>query len=545
MYQDTIVILNDRILINDLVFKLTDNILDLLVTVNSKRHKKEVPGPNRLEIWTQNFDSVIWLLKHSQESKLVHEVHDKTRLYVTDHFVFSNYNQIITHHLDFVKLKHMLDLKADVSDIVVMSEWVKRFRKSRQIVFMKDTYANYVVEMAKKEYLPIESQRVLKHYIKEHNLIPPSATVHDLVMCNKAGLLYANENMIEKLYYNVYAPDASSYFASQLFRDDYPIGKFERYKWNRKLLSECVTKGYWFVCHGRSKDFIELPYETFRPYRLNKDKGYRRDKAGYYHYIVLPKDYKLVTEHFNYDPFTDDRIEWSGVSVCKEVGKLPKEWLDFVIILYQNKSNAKTPEERQMCKDALNCMFGKGYPGFLKDSREHRGFYYNRLWNPQWAAHMVSSSRYETMCLVKELGECNVMALANDCIKTTNPWIVPIIRKHNNETKERIKSFGYDCKIGQWDEAFYDTFILFGIGKYCGDTKEGFHPVLSGVASKAVPHSMEAILSSNTIEDGKITRTKGKIVSNFFTLWKDTNKRLKAKEEYEKWLLNGRTCLRE
>ena len=155
---------------------------------------------------------------------------------------------------------------------------------------------------------------------------------------------------------------------------------------------------------------------------------------------------------------------------------------------------------------------------------------------PQFAQHIVAHQRYIITHLAWQLGFDNIVSLSTDCIKSLDSRLCEVVKAYNDYYAEIIKSAGYNTtELGQWKAEHYEWLVFIRDRVYFG-MKENHTKVSVALSSyKLLSETAESLFADNSV--ATLNKTG--------PLWKNTDKREKAKEEYEKWLLNGRTCLKE
>lgn len=452
--------------------------------------------------------------------------------YITDHFVFASTNVILTQDVNFVKdLEAFNFFREQVMDYNRIHRYINYYTCTATMTAIKKIWELCDYKSVKNDLIEVS---------KAEKRCPPRALTYPLIYGNKAGITGHVEKYEEIFLQNVYSFDASSAYPSMCFYPDFPIGELIAYSPTVQNVQAAYNNSWWFVAELVSDEVIELPYQSFRPYHNRDKKQYVKFKDGY-HYTVTPWDLKNLLEHFNYNPFTDDRLHLTKLGATNKVSSLDHRYLDYLYKAYHLKYTA-TGWERDQVKDGYNAIVGKAHsPSILKKigSGDGKSVVY---WMPdgylcaQFSQHILAHQRYIITHLAWQLGFDNIVSLSTDCIKSLDPRLCDVVKAYNDYYAEIIKSAGYDTtELGQWKAEHYEWLVFLRDRVYFG-VKEGHIKVNVALSSyKLLSKTAESLFADNSV--ATLNKTG--------PLWKDTNKRLRAKEEYEKWLSNGRTCLKE
>jgi hypothetical protein len=516
-FRDIIIYYDGNVLINEKVYPYNEYTLTELIEsakgfTNSKNSKFQI------WVWDMNPDFIKEeILLRFDNVKSLNKQKNGRQYFITDNFVFTSFKVIITQGIDFVK--------SGKEPLEILKELVIDYRKSfRRVNYYANTHTAYCIKWAQKEFGYNAIKADLKRETIENSRCPGIETklLETLVYGNKAGVTWHNSTHEEKFLEHVYSYDAKSAYPSMCFYPDFPLGKLQNYKPLAENLYTCFSRGYWFAAEFVSEEIIELPGQTFRPYYKNKEP--HRFKDGY-HYTVTPYDYLNLIQHFNYNPVEDKRLKMTRLCGTHEVGYLNKEYLDYWYKLYQAKSKA-TGIQKLKCKGALNYQIGKGHtPSIIgKTAKERCHWYTNNYMCPQFAQHIVAHQRYTITRLACKLGIENVLSLSTDCIKSLDPRLETIIEEFNYEQAKRMFDLGYtDTDLGQWEQDNYRWLVFFRDRVYIGEHYDG--TVSVALSSYKVPADLDIteLFESNRLE---------RAMNDCADLWTSTEKRLKAKEDY-------------
>lgn len=535
--RDLIVTDMEHVYVNGAVYPFCKETFDELVEIHTKRTHTDT----RLRVWVWELHAHIRDLKSIIRDRAVPVVQRNERYglqYVAlSHLILNNIKYIISDHMDIVKIRKVTGCDDTVPDVVALAKYVENFLSSRRYCNPHtETYPSYATGTLHR-YMSDGLREELRHEIYDNKRCPDSRTVHEMILSNKSGILYYKQGIEEQLLKDVYSYDASSYYPSQLFSEDFPVGPLVRCKeYDARLLTLAISKGWWFVAHGISTECIEYECAVFRPASSDTRKQYYVDDDGYYHYTIAPYDYLTLRDFFNVNVFEDNRITWTGLSICKQVGRLNKHFLDYIVEMYEKKDKTDDLDERQQIKDGLNMMLGKSYPRSLLKTDKHAKWYClaENYICPQFGLHMVSKARYDTMELASKLGKENVTALVTDSIKSQDPRLQWIIAAHNNKHKEHMRTLGYDTNLGIWKDESYKYLVYFTNSVYVTQSKDGkCRPAISGCHNaKDKIRQFSDIFESDVIENGSITNINGERQYSDRVLWTSAENRLKAKELY-------------
>lgn len=462
----------------------------------------------------------------------------KLKYLVGDTYVLFNFKHIITQKNSVVNMREYLSFDDGTSDCEVLAAYVQDLLEKAGPYAKLDrlSYASICTKEAFSKHMSIECREALTNEVKLYCRCPSRETVKELLMANKAGLLYHKKEVEEKLLTNVYAFDSSSYYSSLLFNAEYPIGRLLRYKYTDEAAHQVIAQGKWFLIHGRCKEPVNYKYNILRPY--SKAAGVVAPcDDGYYHYSIAPYDWLLIKDLFNVDILRDPDIEWTSLVVCTEIGRLNNEYLKLILDVYNRKEAANNLGERQYYKDALNMMLGKSYPRTLIETEDLLHWYHRpeHYFCPQFGVHMISLARYTTMKLAKQVGINNVVSIVTDCITSTSPDLIRVMNEHNNRVKNSILKYGFNTEIGQWKPEHRSFMVYFRSGTYVFENYSGkVKPVITGCRdASSMVNSFSDIFKDNYLPKGLIVKRGNYFYDEPFPLWSSDENRLKAQEDYK------------
>lgn len=538
--RDLIVTDMEHVYVNGEVYPFSKETFDELVEAHTKRTHTDT----RLRVWVWELHAHIKELKSVIRDNVVPTVQRNnrygTQYIVLSHLILSNIKYIINDKMDVVKLRKITECDETLPDVVALAKYIENYLSKRRYSNPQtETYASAATSEIFK-HMSDALREELRHDIYDNKRCPDSRTVHEMILSNKSGILYYKPGIEEQLLKDVYSYDSSSYYPSQLFSDDFPIGTLVRCKeYDAKMLKLAISKGWWFLVHGISKECITMECNVLRPASSDTRKEYYIDEDGYYHYTIAPYDYLTLRDFFCINIFEDNRITWTGLSICKKVGKLNKHFLDYIMEMYEKKDNTTDLDERQRIKDGLNMLLGKSYPRTLLQFDKHAKWYCQpeHYICPQYGVHMVSKARYDTMKLACKLGTENVTALVTDSIKSQDPRLQWLVANHNTAHREYMRSLGYDnTNLGIWKDESYKYLVYFTNNVYVTESKADgkCKAVISGCHNaKSEIKQFSDLFKSDVIKDGTIVNIKGERHYQDRQLWSCTDNRLKARELYE------------
>lgn len=538
--RDLIVTDMEHVYVNGAVYPFSKETFDELVEAHTKRTHTDT----RLRVWVWELHAHIKELKSVIRDNVVPVVQRNnrygTQYIVLSHLILSNIKYIINDKMDVVKLRKITECDETVPDVVALAKYIENYLSKRRYSNPQtETYASAATSEIFK-HMSEELREELRHDTYDNKRCPDSRTVHEMILSNKSGILYYKQGIEEQLLKDVYSYDSSSYYPSQLFSDDFPTGPLVRCKeYDAKLLKLAISNGWWFVVHGISKECITMECNVLRPASSDTRKEYYVDDDGYYHYTIAPYDYLTLRDFFGINIFEDNRITWTGLSICKKTGRLNKHFLDYIMEMYEKKDNATDLDERQRIKDGLNMLLGKSYPRTLLQFDKHAKWYCQpeHYVCPQYGLHMVSKARYDTMKLASKIGRDNVTALVTDSIKSQDPRLPWIIANHNTAHRDYMRSLGYDnTNLGIWKDESYKYLVYFTNNVYVTESKADgkCKAIISGCHNaKTEISQFSDLFKSDVIKDGTIVNIKGERHYQDRQLWSCTDNRLKARELYE------------
>ena len=515
MFRDILILYNNELYINEKVYPFNEYTLSQLIKSGTRFKCAE---NTKFQIWTwkvrHNFREVLTACRQSQTIRLDHK--DGDQYWITENFVFTSFDVIIDENEEIVNTENPFKI---LKDLVV--NWTET---NRYVDFRTNTKLNTAIKATKKLYGFNDADDDIQHEIKDNKRYAGPTITEALVHGNKAGITWHNPQYEEKFITNVYGFDASSSYPAQCFYGDFPIGELKRCNPTVQNVQICFNSGYWFVAGLKSDGIIELPCFAFRPYKKRHTKGYLKFEDGY-HYTVTPFDLKNMLEHFNYNPFLDERLTMTKLAFTDKLGYLNRKYLNFMYNVYQEKSTAEGYNRAQI-KLTMNGIIGKGHPASLADKTpaEQRRWYLSNYMCPQFAQHIVARERYMITSLAHKLGMDKVLSLSTDCIKSTDPRLIEVMTEFNNAHKAHMETIGYtDTKLGIWEPEHYKWLVFIRDRVYFGLTTENKEN--RALSSYKVPADLKVaeLFESNFIEQA---------INDCGALWHSDEARLKAKEDY-------------
>lgn len=525
-YRDIIIYYNNKLYINNKVHPFDEcTLLQMIKAVDEYPNKQTT----KFKVWVHGKlkDVVMKLNTWSVKGSRVN-LKDGWLYYITDHFVFTSTNVILTQDVNFVKDSEAFNFfREQILDYNRIHRYINYYTCTHTMTAIKKIWELCDYQSIKSELVDVS---------KTERRCPPRALTYPLIYGNKAGITGHDEKYEEMFLQNVYSFDASSAYPSMCFYPDFPIGELKEYNPTVQNVYTAYKNGWWFVAELVSDEVIEMPYQSFRPYHNRDKKEYVKFKDGY-HYTVTPWDLANLLEHFKYDPFWDNKLRITKLGATNKVGSLNHKYLDYLYKAYHLKYNT-TGWERSQIKGGYNSIVGKAHsPSILKRIKRRVEYWMpDGYLCPQFAQHIVAHQRYIITHLAYQLGFDNLVSLSTDCIKSLDPRLCDIIKAYNEYYAEIVQCAGYDTtELGQWKAEHYDWLVFIRDRVYFGVKKNHTKVSVALSSYKLISETAESLFADNSV--ATLNKTG--------PLWKDTNKRLKAKEEYEKWLSNGRTCSSE
>ncbi|MBR3772198.1 MAG: hypothetical protein IKL07_08015 [Clostridium sp.] len=536
-YRDIIIYYDGKLFINNKVHPYNECTLLKLINANSDYSEAD---HTKYKVWVHGrMDKFVLNLLKSGVKGWKLNMYSGFHYFITNHFVFASTKLIVTHRPNFVKY---------IDQFLVYYDLIKDYYKVNCSVARKpiNYYAATAMSAAIKamkqkfNYRDIKSQ--LADEVKENKRCPSdsSGLLEALLYANKAGIAYSDADTWETFLTDIPSYDASSAYISMMFYSDFPLGQLMPEKPTIQNVQTAYSSGHWFVAELLSEEVVELPYRSFRPYKARSSENYTKFPDGYYHYTVTPWDLKNLMEHFDYNPFTDYRLHLTRLGVTDKLGYLNKLYRDYMFNVYKLKSQV-SGIERIRVKDALVGTVGQGHRPVLTswnfEKRSH--WYMDNYLCPQFAQHILAHQRYIICDIIQQLGGMEHVTYVNtDGIKSYSPAFKTAVEQYNQRFSAVLKEQGYtDTKLGLWEDESYDWLVIYRDMCYVG-LKKGSFDITDSLSAYPIPGD---IRPEEYFADDNIRLQENRVGK----LWKDTNKRLKAKEEYEKWLSNGRTYLNE
>lgn len=538
-YRDIIIYYDGKLFINNKVHPYNECTLLKLTKANSDYSEAD---HTKYKVWVHGrMDKfVLNLLKWGVKGCKLN-LYSGFYYFITDHFVFASTKLIVTHRPNFVKyIDQFLMYRDLIQDYYKVNCSVAR----KPINYYSATAMGTAIKAMKQKFNYRDIKEQLAEEVIENRRCPlaNSGLLEALLYANKAGIAYSNAETWETFLTDIPSYDASSAYISMMFYPDFPLGELIPKEPTVQNVYEAFNKGWWFVAELISEEVIEMPYRSFRPYKARSSENYTKFPDGYYHYTITPWDLANLRDHFKRDPFWDmsDKLKLTKLGVTHKIGYLNKLYRDYMFNVYTLKSQA-SGIERIRVKDALVGTVGQGHRPVLaaQNPRERCCWYMDNYLCPQFAQHILAHQRYIICDIIQQLGGMEHVTYVNtDGIKSYSPAFKTAVDQYNMRFSALLKEQGYtDTKLGLWEDESYDWLVIYRDMCYVGLKKDSFD-VTDSLSAYPIPGDIkpEEYFADNNIrlQDNRTG-----------VLWKDTNKRLRAKEEYEKWLSNGRTYSRE
>lgn len=536
-YRDIIIYYDGKLFINNKVHPFNECTLLKLTKANDDYSEAD---HTKYKVWVHGrMDKFVLNLLKGGVKGFKLNLYSGFHYFITDHFVFASTKLIVTHRPNFVKYTdQFLMYQQLIKDYYNVNCSVAR----KPINYYAATAMSTAIKAMKQKFNYKDIKEQLGDEAKENKRCPSakSGLLEALLYANKAGIAYSDTGVWETFLTDIPSYDASSAYISMMFYPDFPLGELIPKEPTVQNVYEAYNKGWWFVAELVSDEVIELPYRIFRPYKARSSGNYTRFPDGYYHYTVTPWDLKNLLDHFNYNPFKDTRLRLTKVGVTDKTGYLNKLYRDYMFNVYTLKSQT-SGIERIRVKDALVGTVGQGHrPAMLEHDQQGRcRWYVDNYLCPQFAQHILAHQRYIICSIVQGLGGMEKVTYVNtDGIKSYSPYFKAAVDQYNQQFSVLLKAQGYtDTKLGLWEDESYDWLVIYRDMCYVGLKKDSVE-ITDSLSAYPIPGDIKP---EEYFEDDTIRLQENRIG----VLWKDTSKREKAKEEYEKWLSNGRTCSRE
>ena len=346
--------------------------------------------------------------------------------------------------------------------------------------------------------------------------IPPFNVYSLLRQEFRGGDTHANRYYVMEKIENVSSFDFSSSYPYELCARLYPLGEWKQFSGTLQELIKYANEtksAYIFTCKMseiRLKDkFNGMPYLPFA--KVTGCKDYRLDNgrilsASECYTCVNDIDYMILNDEYNFD------IE---IIEChtSEYRKLPKDIIDYIRELYENKTRLKgsdDPFERELymkSKNKINAMYGLTVQDpvkimelysvedevYYRDSKQTREELYadyeeNFIGLPyQVGVWVTSYARYDLKQLQKIAGK-NVIYCDTDSVKIkdmTIPMINTIIRFNAQRQINKLSAVDMNGKrhymgVAEY-EGKYSEFITGGAKKYALVEDDNFSITIAGV----------------------------------------------------------------
>lgn len=543
-YRDIIIYYDGKLFINNKVHPFNECTLLKLTKANSNYSEAD---HTKYKVWVHGrMDKFVLNLLKGGIKGCKLNLYSGFHYFITDHFVFASTKLIVTHRPNFVKyVDQFLMYYSLIKDYYNVNCSVPR----KPINYYAATAMGTAIKAMKQKFNYKDIKKQLADEVKENKRCPLQKTglLEALLYANKAGIAYSNTDVWETFLTDIPSYDASSAYISMMFYPDFPLGELIQKEPTVHNVYEAFEKHWWFVAELVSEEVIELPYRSFRPYKSRSSDGYTKFPDGYYHYTITPWDLANLKYHFQCNPFWDNRLHLTKLGVTDKVGYLNKLYRDYMFNVYTLKSQA-SGIERIRVKDALVGTVGQGHRPVLaeKNPTERCHWYMDNYLCPQFAQHILAHQRYiicDILCKLENTdnlryGLQNITYVNTDGIKSYSPYFKAAVDQYNQQFSALLKEQGYaDTKLGLWEDESYDWLVIYRDMCYVGLKKDNFD-ITDSLSAYPIPGDIkpEEYFADDTIRLQE---------NRMGVLWQDTNKREKAKEEYEKWLLNGRTCLKE
>ena len=536
-YRDIIIYYDGKLFINNKVHPFNECTLLKLTKANGDYSEAD---HTKYKVWVHGrMDKFVLNLLKGGVKGFKLNLYSGFHYFITDHFVFASTKLIVTHRPNFVKYTDQFLMYYQlIKDYYNVNCTVAR----SPINYYSATAMRTAINAMKQKFNYKDIKKQLGDEAKENKRCPSakSGLLDALLYANKAGIAYSDTNVWETFLTDIPSYDASSAYISMMFYPDFPLGELIPKEPAVQNVYEAYNKGWWFVAELVSDEVIELPYRIFRPYKARSSENYTRFTDGYYHYTVTPWDLANLYDHFNYDPFTDTRLRLTKVGVTDKLGYLNKLYRDYMFNVYTLKSQT-SGIERIRVKDALVGTVGQGHrPAMLERGQQGRCHWYvDNYLCPQFAQHILAHQRYIICSIIQQLGGMkNVTYVNTDGIKSYSPYFKAAVDQYNQQFRDVLKAQGYtDTKLGLWEDESYDWLVIYRDMCYVGLKKDSVE-LTDSLSAYPIPGDIKP---DEYFADDTIRLQENKVG----VLWQNTDKRLKAKEEYEKWLSNGRTCSNE
>lgn len=345
------------------------------------------------------------------------------------------------------------------------------------------------------------------------------------------ALVYSNENKVNKVLKNVYSFDETTAYGYHQLTRRVPMSKGRRVKVKSiKEFKEMLEK---WCCVFNIKFYGVEKKKDMPPFIGVNNCISIEDYVDYNNKLVNAEMVELTLNDIDYKNFIkvyDVKKIKVGTMYIYRPGYLPKEYVDFILELYEEKTKLKDTDKKLEYfkkKGMLNSLWGMLVMDINKGILEYDGEWgqrkpedkfiekYNndtrRFTFYPWGIWITSYNRetvYRAVCELKD----DLVYTDTDSVKFENiDKHKDYFEKYNNEVEERIKEFanvyGFDLEryspknikgerftIGKWSyEGMYDEFKTLGPKRYAFKKDGDYDFCISGLA----PGTMKEYLKNN------------------------------------------------
>lgn len=423
------------------------------------------------------------------------------------------------HTLDYKLLRTSDSVLTDeeieycINDIKVVMNYIKeKIEQDGGIINIPLTRTGYVRKRCKDACFGKGKDRT--QYQKFMRNLQLTSDVYE--MCKRAfqgGYVHCNPAHSNEIRKNVASFDlTSSYPTSMIAYNLYPMSSPIQVKINNKEEFEHYIKYYacifditYYDIKLKKDKFMAAISESKCWGEINKpvvDNG-RVISAKMLSTTITEQDYELYNEIYQYKEMS------IGTMYIFERGYLPKQLVDTILKLYEDKTQLKGVKGRELdymlSKGDLNCIFGMVCTLIEKQQGtvEEYNKSFNRFLYYPWALYITALSRRAVFSGINACGY-DLIYTDTDSLKVLNyKQHLDYIEKYNtfivDKLKVAMKYYGFDinrvvpknikgeeCPLGIWTfEGVYSEFKAIRSKAYVGKMNGEYELTLSGVNKKA------------------------------------------------------------
>lgn len=444
---------------------------------------------------------------------------------------------------DYYKIRTPITTLSDeydylCNDVEIIVYYIEKLLEQEiNIGYIPITKTAYVRRYTKKKCKSISYRKLIE------NLTLTPEIYEDLKKAFSGGFTHANMYSSRKIIKNVDSFDFISSYPYVIVSEKFPMSKGTTINNpSEEKVQECIR----YYCCLITIEYTKLEAKPFMETPLSQSKcdieGEKHINNGRIIYadkcrtVITEQDYNTVEDFYNYESARIDKITY----FYKQY--LPKEFIESVLKLYEDKTKLKGIEEREneymTAKEMLNSEYGMMVTDIMRDeiiyeddwesstpSIEEAIDKYNKsksrfLYYP-WGVWVTAYARRNLFRTIHKVKDDFVYA-DTDSIKITNSYkykdildeynkevilklekamnyhnlSLDLIRPKNSKNEEKI--------MGLWEhDATYSYFKTLGAKRYAYITEKGdFSITVSGINKLyAIPYMLNNLNISYTKEN--------------------------------------------